>query len=288
MFEYFKAYWDWADQNPDKASATTAAIYFYFLHLANTLRWRESFGITAGQTMSAVGIGSVKTYRKHFDELLESGLVEMRKRSINQYSCHIIALPKITEAVTQAMTQAGVGHLPKQGSGTYPSDDLSSDPIHKTFKTSKDLKDIEDNYPDSNESNPVKIQTDSIQLYTPEPEKKKVAPKKKDHRFAESIYANDIDKFIEHWNQTETARTYPETDPIKVYTTLKNSSDASSIYKYANRIAAAQNWVKRNPAEYKRTFTAPSGQQLHHNDQAMLDRVERLKRNYIGGEPSEY
>lgn len=143
-------------------------------------------------------------------------------------------------------------------------------------------------YPDSNESNPVTIQTDSIQLYTPEPEKKKVAPKKKDHRFAESIYANDIDLFIEHWNQTETARTYPETDPIKVYTTLKNSSDASSKYRYSNWIAAAQNWVKRNPAEYKRTFTAPSGQQLHHNDQAIIDRVERLKRNYIGGEPSQY
>jgi hypothetical protein len=140
MFEYFKAYWDWADQNAEKANATTAAIYFYFLHLANSLRWKESFGITAGQTMAAVGIGSVKTYRKHFDELIESGLIEIRKRSINQYSCHVIALPKITEAVTQAMTQAGVEHLPKQGSGTYPSSDPSSDPIHKTNKTVKTEK----------------------------------------------------------------------------------------------------------------------------------------------------
>jgi hypothetical protein len=138
MFEYFKAYWDWADQNAEKANATTAAIYFYFLHLANSLRWKESFGITAGQTMAAVGIGSVKTYRKHFDELIESGLIEIRKRSINQYSCHVIALPKITEAVTQAMTQAGVEHLPKQGSGTYPSDA----PIHKTIKTVKTDKTI--------------------------------------------------------------------------------------------------------------------------------------------------
>lgn len=142
--------------------------------------------------------------------------------------------------------------------------------------------------PDSTESNPETIQTDSIQLYTPEPEKKKVAPKKKDHRFAESIYANDIDLFIEHWNNSETARTYPETDPIKVYTTLKNSSDASSKYKYSNWIAAAQNWVKRNPSEYKRTYTTPSGQQLHHNDQAIIDRVERLTRDYIGIQPPEY
>jgi hypothetical protein len=140
MFEYFKAYWDWADQNAEKANATTAAIYFYFLHLANSLRWKESFGITAGQTMAAVGIGSVKTYRKHFDELIENGLIEIRKKSINQYSCHVIALPKITEAVTQAMTQAGLGHLPKQGSGTYLSDDPSSDPIHKTIKIDKTIK----------------------------------------------------------------------------------------------------------------------------------------------------
>jgi hypothetical protein len=138
MFEYFKAYWDWADQNAEKANATTAAIYFYFLHLANSLRWKESFGITAGQTMAAVGIGSVKTYRKHFDELIESGLIEIRKRSINQYSCHVIALPKITEAVTQA----GVEHLPKQGSGTYPSNDPSDAHIHKTIKTVKTDKTI--------------------------------------------------------------------------------------------------------------------------------------------------
>ena len=138
-------------------------------------------------------------------------------------------------------------------------------------------------YPDSIESNPVTIQPDSIQLYTPSPQKKKVPPKKKDHRFADSIYCDDPDLFIEHWMQTETARAYPDTDPLKVYTTLKTSSDASSKYTYANWISAAQNWVKRNPAEYKRTYITASGQQLHHSDQAMLDRVERLTRNHIGG-----
>jgi hypothetical protein len=137
--------------------------------------------------------------------------------------------------------------------------------------------------PDSIESNPVTIQPDSIQLYTPTLEKKKVAPKKKDHRFADSIYADDPDLFIEHWNQTETARTHPDTDPLKVYTTLKTSSDASSKYNYTNWISAAQNWVKRNPAEYKRTYTTANGHQLHHNDQAILDRVERLTRNTFGG-----
>ena len=146
-----------------------------------------------------------------------------------------------------------------------------------------EYKDVDITYPDSIESNPVTIQPDSIQLYTPSPQKKKVPPKKKDHRFADSIYCDDPDLFIEHWMQTETARAYPDTDPLKVYTTLKTSSDASSKYTYANWISAAQNWVKRNPAEYKRTYITASGQQLHHSDQAMLDRVERLTRNHIGG-----
>jgi hypothetical protein len=151
-----------------------------------------------------------------------------------------------------------------------------------------EYKDVDITYTDSIESNPVTIQPDSIQLYTPSPQKKKVPPKKKDHRFADSIYCDDPDLFIEHWMQTETARAYPDTDPLKVYTTLKTSSDASSKYTYANWISAAQNWVKRNPAEYKRTYTTPSGQQLHHNDQAIIERVESLTRDYIGIQPPEY
>jgi hypothetical protein len=151
------------------------------------------------------------------------------------------------------------------------------------YKDKDEYKDVDITYPDSIESNPVTIQSDSIQLYTPTLEKKKVPQKKKDHRFADSIYADDPDLFIEHWNQTETARTHPDTDPLKVYTTLKTSSDAYSKYTYANWISAAQNWVKRNPAEYKRTYTTATGHQLHHNDQAILDRVERLTRNTFGG-----
>jgi hypothetical protein len=271
MFEYFKAFWIWADENPDKVNTTSAAMYFHFLHIANSLRWKESFGVTAGQTMSSLGIGSVKTYRKHFEELIESGLIEIKKRSVNQYSCHVIALPKITQPTTD--------HVPNQLPTIDLTNYLSDAPIHKTNKTTKDYKDFQDINPDSIESNPVTIKPDLIQLYTPSPQKKKVPQKKKDHRFADSIYADDPDLFIEHWMQTETARAYPDTDPLKVYTTLKTSSDASSKYTYANWISAAQNWVKRNPAEYKRTFTTANGHQLHHNDQAIIDRVERLTRN---------
>jgi hypothetical protein len=85
-----------------------------------------------------------------------------------------------------------------------------------------------------------------------QPEKIEASTKKKDHRFSDSIYANDIDLFIEHWNQTETAKAYPQTDPLKIYRTLKTSSEATIKYTYSNWMAAAQNWVKRNPNEYKK------------------------------------
>jgi hypothetical protein len=85
-----------------------------------------------------------------------------------------------------------------------------------------------------------------------QPEKIEALTKKKDHRFSDSIYANDVDLFIEHWNQTETSKAYPQTDPLKVYTTLKTSSEATIKYTYSNWMAAAQNWVKRNPNEYKK------------------------------------
>jgi hypothetical protein len=85
-----------------------------------------------------------------------------------------------------------------------------------------------------------------------QPEKIQASAKNKDHRFSDSIYAMDVDLFIEHWNQTETAKAYPEIDPFKVYKTLKTSSEATIKYTYSNWMAAAQNWVKRNPNEYKK------------------------------------
>lgn len=275
MFSYFNYFWKWSGDHPEKVNPTSTAVYFYILHIANSLNWRESFSLSSTQIMNGCGIANYKTYKKHFDELIENGFVKIVQQSKNQYCANVIALVKNTEAHTKALPN----QVPQHNLGTYQSNDYN----HKTIEDLQDSKDCLDIYPDSIESNPVTIQPDSIQLYTPTFEKKKVPPKKKDHRFADSIYCDDPDLFIEHWMQTETARAYPDTDPLKVYTTLKTSSDASSKYTYANWISAAQNWVKRNPAEYKRTYITASGQQLHHSDQAMLDRVERLTRNHIGG-----
>ena len=154
IFDYIRTYWDWAEENPEKVNTTNAAIYFHFLHIANSLRWKKSFGVTAGQTMSALGIGSVKTYRKHFEELIESGLVEIVKRSTNQYSCHIIALPKITQAPTYHVHD----HLPEQLPTTY----LSSAPIHNTLEDNKDNEEKKDIKEVSSETKPKSFKQWSV------------------------------------------------------------------------------------------------------------------------------
>jgi hypothetical protein len=132
MFEYFAFYWNWADTNSDKHSPTLAGMYFYLLRLANDLHWKETFTITSTQIMNCVGIGNYKTYKKHLDQLVEFGLVEMIKPSSNQYTANVIGLVKNTKANTKA--------VPKQ----VPKQYQSTSHIHKTIKDSKDIEDIKD------------------------------------------------------------------------------------------------------------------------------------------------
>jgi hypothetical protein len=142
MFEYFTFYWTWADNNADKHSPTLAGMYFYLLRLANDLHWKDSFMITSTQIMNCVGIGNYKTYKKHLDQLIEFGLIEMIKPSSNQYTANVIGLVKNTKANTKA--------LPKQ----VPKQYQSTSHIHKTIKDNKDIENIKDNKEniDSNES----------------------------------------------------------------------------------------------------------------------------------------
>jgi hypothetical protein len=277
MFNYFNYFYQWIEDNPDKVDPYITAVYFALLNRANKSGWKDKFAIILVDLQETCGINSRTTMLKTLSKLEDFGFLQTVSTTQNQYKNRVICLP-LNEKHLDSTWKPNEKHV--KTTWTH----------NKTIKTLEDSLDCLDNLPDSNESNPVTIQTDSIELYTPEPEKKKVAPKKKstNHRFAESIYANDFDQFQADWQGTETSRTYPDTDPLKVYTTLKTASDANDKYKYSNWIAAAQNWVKRNPAEYKRTFTTPSGQQLHHNDQAIIDRVERLTRDYIGIQPPEY
>ena len=137
MFEYFNGYWNWASINPNKVNSTSTAIYFYILSIANELHWKESFGLSATQIMNGVNIATYKTYKKHFDELVENGLINVVQPSINQYKCNVIALVKFTIA------------QPKQSIEQDQSTNQSTTHIHKTIKEVKENKEYKDKEPKS-------------------------------------------------------------------------------------------------------------------------------------------
>lgn len=137
MFDYFNGYWNWASINPNKVNSTSTAIYFYILSIANELHWKESFGLSATQVMNGVNIATYKTYKKHFDELVENGLIKVVQPSINQYKCNVLALVKFTIA------------QPKQSIEQDQSTNQSTTHIHKTIKEVKEYKDNKDKEPKS-------------------------------------------------------------------------------------------------------------------------------------------
>ena len=137
MFDYFNGYWNWASINPNKVNATSTAIYFYILSIANELHWKESFGLSATQIMNGVNIATYKTYKKHCDELVENGLIKVVQPSINQYKCNVLALVKFTIA------------QPKQSIEQDQSTNQSTTHIHKTIKEVKDNKEYKDKEPKS-------------------------------------------------------------------------------------------------------------------------------------------
>ena len=133
MFDYFNGYWRWASENTEKVNPTTTSMYFYILSVANELGWKQSFGLSSTQIMNGIGIATYKTYKKHFDQLVEFGLITIVNESKNQWTCNVLALVNFTIAHTKAQPK----HLPKH--------DQSTTHIHKTIKTIKDYKDLIDN-----------------------------------------------------------------------------------------------------------------------------------------------
>jgi hypothetical protein len=125
MFEYFNGFWNWALNNPEKNNPTVTAIYFYILNVANELRWKESFGLSSTQIISAVGVSNYKTYKKNLDILVENGLIKIVVQSKNQYQCNIFGLVKFTEA-SPKQNQSKAEAKKKQGESNAHN--------HKTIK----------------------------------------------------------------------------------------------------------------------------------------------------------
>ena len=143
MFEYFNGFWNWALNNPEKNNPTVTAIYFYILNVANELRWKESFGLSSTQIISAVGVSNYKTYKKNLDVLVENGLIKIVVQSKNQYQCNIFALVKFTEASTKQSKSKTEAKKKQSESNAHN---------HKTIKDDKDLLNNKDYLNGENEN----------------------------------------------------------------------------------------------------------------------------------------
>lgn len=105
MFDYFNGFWKWAENNGEKNSPNITAMYFYLVHINNSLGWRESFTITSTHAMNHLGIGAFNTYKNTIDKLEEHGLIIIVERSKNQFTCTRIALLKLLKANTKASSK---------------------------------------------------------------------------------------------------------------------------------------------------------------------------------------
>jgi len=142
MFEYFNGFWKWAENNGEKTSPNITAMYFYLVHINNSLGWRESFTITSTHAMNYLGIGAFNTYKNTIDKLEEHGLIIVVERAKNQFTCTRIALSKMLKANDKASS--------KQLTKRVESIVENKVSIHKTIKDDKDLLNNKD-YKDQNE-----------------------------------------------------------------------------------------------------------------------------------------
>jgi len=114
---------------------------------------------------------------------------------------------------------------------------------------------------------PVSIEPESavilIEDYKPE--------KRKAHLFRNSKYHQNPELFREDFVNTTTFQRHPEIDPQLLFDDIKTSTDATDKYKYADWMAAAQNWCKRDVKRYvKRTFHANPA------DNRMAEQIARV------------
>jgi hypothetical protein len=142
MFEYFNGFWKWAENNGEKTSPNITAMYFYLVHINNSLGWRESFTITSTHAMNYLGIGAFNTYKNTIDKLEEHGLIIIVERSKNQFTCTRVALSKMLKANDKASSK----QLKKQVESIVEN----KVSIHKTLQNDKDLLNNKD-YKDENE-----------------------------------------------------------------------------------------------------------------------------------------
>lgn len=128
--DYFKLqriYWDWAYNNPELCSPTTAALWSFTVEHWNRIGQPDKFRLGSEMASTAMGI-KYKAYKKALDILVDNGFLLYVQKSKNQYSANVICFGKKGQSTDKALTKA----MNKHGQSTDQS-------TAKARKTSKDF-----------------------------------------------------------------------------------------------------------------------------------------------------
>ncbi|GAB3517653.1 hypothetical protein GCM10027442_37290 [Emticicia fontis] len=113
-----RRWFDWAFENPDLNTPTHTALFMWVIEKWNRLGQKEKFGLPSSEAMEALGIHSITSYKKVFNNLVEWGFIEVIQESKNQYSSTIIALSNFDRAPNRALDKALIKHPIEQEQST--------------------------------------------------------------------------------------------------------------------------------------------------------------------------
>ena len=206
-------------ENGQKVECKHTAVYLYIVEIFNKRQWVKSIGLPTDFTMSALNIGSYKTYKKILTDLVEFGFLNI-EWSRNQHTSNKVELVKNTKPNSK--------HIPKQSE----SNDQSTSSINKTYKllnnkqinkiltyfnsipiSDIDLK-IDEIIKEEKKENPNEIFLQSELVEPGAEERKKVAPKKEINEEKPTM----PEDFIEIWEEW---KEYRKAKQFKSYAGLK-------------------------------------------------------------------
>lgn len=108
-YSLMNSWYKWRKVNIDKARPVHSDMFCYIVFLWNNLGQPEMFGLPTDKTMNDLGMGSYKTYKKCFEELVKFGFLKVIKASKNQHLARVIsfsAMVKSAEANAKASAEA--------------------------------------------------------------------------------------------------------------------------------------------------------------------------------------
>jgi len=120
-YELSRAFCQFAFDNPDTVKPTHYAIYFFTLDHANSLGWKDKFGLPTSFVMEGLSIKNVTTYTHHLKDLVKWGFIEMVQESKNQYTSNIIRLKSADPKNGTALAKARARHTERHDHST-PND----------------------------------------------------------------------------------------------------------------------------------------------------------------------